>query len=157
MPSKRDAISMTDDELLVYLRSQRRLILVSNGINTYPHPMPMNYMFDDEERFVMTTFRKSQKVKNLQRDPKVSLLVESGIAYDELKSVLAYAQAEIIDDNEEVLRTMMLLLTEETELSGNDLDLVKEQAKATAPKRVMLRFSAETYVSWDHTKLKGHY
>ena len=157
MPSRRDAISMTDDELLVYLRSQRRLMLVSNGIDSYPHPMPMNYIFDDEGRFLMTTFRKSQKVKNLQRDAKASILVESGEAYNELKSVLAYAKAEIIDDTEEVLRTMILLMNEEKSLNVSRLDIVKKQAQSTAAKRVVLRFSADSYISWDHTKLSGRY
>lgn len=119
--------------------------------------MPMNFIFDDEDRFVMTTFRKSQKVRNLQRDPKASLLVESGIAYDELKSVLAYAKVEIIDDTEEVLRTMMQIMAKETEITGNKMEIVKDQAHSTISKRVALRFTADSYMSWDHTKLGGRY
>ena len=63
MPSRRDAIAMTMDEIRSYLKAQQRLILTSNGPTGYPHPMPMNFLFDDNDTYLMTTFRKSQKVK----------------------------------------------------------------------------------------------
>jgi nitroimidazol reductase NimA-like FMN-containing flavoprotein (pyridoxamine 5'-phosphate oxidase superfamily) len=157
MSSKRNIISMTSDEIRLYLQSQSRLIIVSNGTDGFPHPMPMNFIFDNEERFLMTTFRKSQKVKNLQRDPKASLLVESGVAYQDLRSVLAYSNAEIIEDKDEVQRTMMLMMKKETEITGIELKGVKEQAQSTIAKRVVLRFKADSYISWDHSKLAGRY
>ena len=58
--------------------------------------MPMNYGVDAEGRVVIATFRKSQKVKNLERDPRATLLVESGEAYAELKSAMLYCDVEII-------------------------------------------------------------
>src|ERR1700730_12470632 len=81
MPSRRADVEMSPDEIRDYLRSHFRLTLVSNGLGGYPHPMPMNYAVDDDDRIVMTTFRKSQKVANLRRDPRATLLVETGVAY----------------------------------------------------------------------------
>jgi nitroimidazol reductase NimA-like FMN-containing flavoprotein (pyridoxamine 5'-phosphate oxidase superfamily) len=155
MPSRRDQIEMTRDEIRTYLKSQMRLILVSNGIEGYPHPLPMNFIIDDEDRYVVITFRKSQKVKNLERDPKAALLVESGIAYGELKSVLAYAEAEIVDDLELVLQTMTALARKEGSVA--DADTVRQQAMSTAAKRVAIRFKPDNYISWDHSKLGGLY
>ena len=54
----------------------------------------------------MTTFRKSQKVNNIRRDPKVTLLVESGLEYSELRSVMLYANCEVIDSLEETTNVM---------------------------------------------------
>jgi nitroimidazol reductase NimA-like FMN-containing flavoprotein (pyridoxamine 5'-phosphate oxidase superfamily) len=85
MPARRDLIEMTPEEIRAYLLSQRRLIIVSNGPDGFPHPMPMNFIIDEQDRYLITTFRKSQKVKNFERDPKAALLVESGLAYDEMK------------------------------------------------------------------------
>jgi nitroimidazol reductase NimA-like FMN-containing flavoprotein (pyridoxamine 5'-phosphate oxidase superfamily) len=155
MPSRRDQIEMTRDEIRAYLKSQMRLILVSNGPEGYPHPMPMNFVIDDEDRYVVITFRKSQKVRNFERDPKAALLVESGIAYGELKSVLAYAEAEIVDDVELVLQTMAGLAAKEGSVA--DVETVRQQAISTAAKRVVLRFKPDAYISWDHSKLDGRY
>jgi nitroimidazol reductase NimA-like FMN-containing flavoprotein (pyridoxamine 5'-phosphate oxidase superfamily) len=106
MPSRRESIRMSPQEVLDYLKGHSRIILVTNGPDGLPHPVPMNYGIDDESRIIITSFRKSQKVRNLERDPRAALLVESGETYAELKSVIAYADAEIITDPEIVARLM---------------------------------------------------
>ena len=62
MPSRREAIEMTPAEVSDYLREQTRVILVTNGPDGMPHPMPMNYGVDGQGRVVMTSFAKAQKV-----------------------------------------------------------------------------------------------
>jgi len=117
----------------------------------------MNFLFDDNDCYLVTTFRKSQKVLNIQRDPRCALLVESGHGYTELKSVLAYADAELIDDPQFTADVMLALGRKE---AGRGMDLTEEarqQALQSAPKRVVLRFHAREYISWDHTKLGGKY
>ena len=37
--------------------------------------MPMWFAVDEDDQILMTTFRKSQKVLNIQKDRKVALLV----------------------------------------------------------------------------------
>lgn len=156
MPSRRDAIAMTMDEIRSYLKAQQRLILTSNGPNGYPHPMPMNFLFDDNDHYLMTTFRKSQKVRNIERDPRCALLVESGSHYSELKSVLAYANAEIIDDADFTRDVMLALAAKEGDRAALSEE-AKQTVAASVPKRVVLRFDASDYISWDHTKLGGGY
>jgi nitroimidazol reductase NimA-like FMN-containing flavoprotein (pyridoxamine 5'-phosphate oxidase superfamily) len=156
MPSRRDAIAMTMDEIRAYLKVQQRLILTSNGPAGYPHPMPMNFLFDDNDTYLMTTFRKSQKVRNIERDPRCALLVESGSHYSELKSVLAYAEAELIDDADFTQQVMLALAAKEGE-RGALSDEAKQTVAASVPKRVVLRFKADDYISWDHSKLGGGY
>ena len=109
MPSRRETIAMTPAELSAYLAAQRRIILIANGANGLPHPMPMNYGVDQQGRIVIVTFRKSQKVKNLERDPRATLLVESGETYGELKSAILYCDTEIITDAEVIAANMVLI------------------------------------------------
>ena len=90
MPSRRDQIRMTDEQLLHFLRSQKTLTLVSNGRDGYPHPMPMWFSIEDDCSVRMTTFRKSQKTLNIRRDPRVSLLVEDGEEYAELRGAVVH-------------------------------------------------------------------
>ncbi len=156
--SRRDQIQLTEDEIKDYLKSSRTIILVSNGRNGYPHPMPMWYLQDDEGSILITTFRKSQKVLNLKRDPRAALLVESGDVYEELKSVLIEAKAEIIDDLETTIDTMFKLSVHRGEATPDQEEIIKESLrKGVGRKRVVLRFKPLSIVSWDHRKLKGVY
>ncbi len=154
---RRLQIQMTPEEIRVYLRNSNRLIAVSNGLDGYPHPMPLNFVLDDRDHYLATTFRKSQKVKNFERDPKAALLVESGTLYHELKSVLAYATTDIITDTEQVLEILDAIAAKEAGGDAAKAERLREHARHTAPKRVALRFKPESYVSWDHAKLNGAY
>lgn len=156
MPSRRDQIRMTDEEIRRYLRSQPRLILVSNGPGGFPHPMPMNFGLDDQDRVIVSTFAKSQKVKNFERDPRAALLAESGLAYEELKSVVIYARTEIIRDPEAVREAMGWMAAKQQTRVAESPEK-QAQLRQTMAKRVVLRFTPERVISWDHGKLGGKY
>ena len=156
MPSRREAIAMTPAELSAYLAEQRRIILITNGVNGLPHPMPMNYGVDAEGRVVIVTFRKSQKVKNIERDPRATLLVESGETYAELKSAILYCDVEIIADPEGVAANMALVRAGGA-MAGSMSAGMSEQVRASMAKRVVLRFAPFRVLSWDHGKLGGVY
>jgi PPOX class probable F420-dependent enzyme len=155
MPSRRDLIAMTPDEISAYMRAQHRVMIVTNGPNGMPHPMPMNFGVDDADRVFITTFRKSQKVKNLERDPRASLLFESGIAYEELKSVILYADAEIIADPAHI-RDALRQIRGEAQMPTGDADW-EQQVADSFTKRVVVRFTPFRTISWDHSKLSGKY
>ncbi len=157
MPSRRDQIEMTPEELRKYITTEKTLIIVSNGLNGFPHPMPMFYWVDEQNRFYVTTFRKSQKVMNFKRDPKATLLIETGKEYAELRSMLAYATAEILDDLDSTLDVMIKMGVKDLPPGQADPKVLRAQAEATAPKRVIIRFTAEKFITWDHTKLGGTY
>ena len=75
---------MNDEEIRKFIADSKTIILVSNGPDGVPHPMPMWFVYDDDGTIRMTTYAKSQKIRNLERDPRVALLVESGTEYEEL-------------------------------------------------------------------------
>ena len=45
--------------------------------NGYPHAVAMSYMVKDGCIY-MTSFKKAQKVVNARRNPKVTVMIESG-------------------------------------------------------------------------------
>lgn len=152
--SRRGAITLTDAEITDYLREAKTMILVSNGKDGYPHPMPMWFAVDDDHTVYMTTFRKSQKIANLKRDPKVALLVESGEAYQALKSVLIYTEVELLDDVEATRDILIKIATQR----GDAVDgPAQEGMMRTAPKRIGMKFKPGKIISWDHSKLGGTY
>ena len=109
MPSRRKLIELDADEVRDYLDEEKTLIIVGNGHNGYPHPMPMWFAQDPDGSIRCTTFGKSQKVLNWRRDPKATLLVESGVEYAELKGVMIYAHCEVIDDTDAVKDTLVAI------------------------------------------------
>ena len=72
MPSRRRQMAMSDDEIHDFLREQQKIVLVSNGKNGFPHPIHMLYHCDEEGILWMTSYAKAMKVKNLERDPRIT-------------------------------------------------------------------------------------
>ncbi|MFN3233563.1 MAG: pyridoxamine 5'-phosphate oxidase family protein [Alphaproteobacteria bacterium] len=157
MASRRDQITMTDDELHNFVRAEKTLIIVSNGPGGYPHPMPMFFYTDPEGRFLVSTYGASQKVKNFERDPKSALLIETGGEYEELKSVMMEAEAEIIGDTDFVIETMKNIRLQRDPSKVDFPPEEIEQIGYAARKRVIIRFTPVKTISWDHTKLGGTY
>lgn len=156
MPSRRDVIRMTPEEVRSYLSGQRRIVLVTIGPDGMPHPLPMNYGLDAEGRVLITSFRKSQKVKNLERDPRATLLVESGEAYAELKAVVLYCEVELIADPD-AIATFMREVRADSAMAESLSAGMSAQVRASLSKRVVLRCTPFRTVSWDHGKLAGFY
>ncbi len=149
--SRRDQIGLSEDEIRKYLGESKTIILVSQGPGGFPHPMPMWFAVDDDGSICMATYRSSQKIKNIQRDSLVSLLVESGATYAELKGVVIYGHAEIIDDFERVIDVLLAAAGAESNES------TRRGVSKTAAKRYLIRVKPERVVSWDHAKLGGIY
>ena len=152
MPRK-DDIRMTEDEIRSYLREGHTMTLVTNGPKGFPHAVAMFYALDDDLTVKFATYASSQKVKNVERDERVALLVETGTAYSELRGVMIEGRAELATDLDETVATMV----EANAVTGSplpDVELIPEDVKVKmAGKRVLLKVRPERFVSWDHGKL----
>jgi len=157
MPSRRNNIELNPAEIRQFLDSRKTIIIVSNGVGGYPHPMPMWFHVDDAGIVYCTTFAKSQKVLNYERDPRASLLVESGTEYAELKGVVIYARCEIRREVDDVIDALIRINTRGRAVDEAQRAALTEAVSKTASKRVALAFHPERIVSWDHAKLGGRY
>lgn len=159
MPSRRDTIRMTEKEVREFLDASKTIILNSIGPDGVPHPMPMWYGVEEDGAVVMTTFAKSQKVRNLERDARVSLLVEAGEQYDQLRGVVLYGKAELTHDTEAVLDVLSRVTARMGGGAAGDAppEVLREGLRRSAQKRVAIRVRPERVVSWDHRKLGGVY
>ena len=152
---KRNQVEMTEAEIEVYLRRQKKVMLASQGREGRPHVVPMGYLVEPGCIVVMTGFRKSQKTLNIERSPEISLLVESGDLYEELKGVLIYARAEIIDEIDVVADALRRMSQDD---NYGEEQALAETVAATAKNRVVIRCLPERFITWDHSKLaKGVY
>ena len=151
MASRRDQIRLSEDELKAFLEEQMVMTVGTIGPNGRPHLMPLWFVPDGLE-LTGWTYAKSQKTKNLERDPRATVQVETGVQYHELKGAMMECDVELDPDAE----AYGLALFER--YSGGPLgDDVVAMVGKQAPKRVGLRFRPTRIISWDHGKLGGTY
>lgn len=154
MPSRRSEIALTPEEQVAFLAEGWTLQVASIGPQGYPHLVAMWYVVDNG-LVTFTTFRKSQKVLNLQRNPKLTVMLEAGRLYNELRGLVIEGNAEIIDDTEETARVMGLV---GAKYQGIPADTSSREAQLKiASKRVVIRVHPVDIYSWDHRKLGGRY
>ena len=150
---RRNAIQLTGDEQNEFLDRTRTIVLSTLDPHGYPHSVAMWSVMQDG-RCLMTTYAKSQKARNIERNPKVALMAESGATYDTLKGVLIRGRAELIHDVDACVNVL-------TRIHGKMMGAVpagiEDALKIQARKRVLIRVSPERISSWDHSKLGGTY
>ena len=144
---------MAPEELGVFLAQERTAICATNGRDGFAHLMPLWYVVRGEELWAWT-FAKSQKVRNLERDPRATLQVEAGTRYDELRGVMLKVDVTIHRDTDRVAQLGFELYRRYTAGGDGELaDDVHAMVLAQAPKRVALQFSERSRATWDHRKL----
>ncbi len=154
MPSRRDQIRMSDEELERFLAQERTVTCATVGPNGRPHLMPLWYV-PEGRNMLAWTFAKSQKARNLERDPHATLQVEAGKEYDELRGTMLECDVELERDPERVARLGLELMRRYS--AGASADNLEAGVRAQAPKRVGMRFTPTRVVSWDHRKLGDTY
>ncbi len=154
MPSRRASIALTPQEQKQLLEEGWTLQVASIGPQGYPHLVAMWYVVIDG-LIHFTTFGKSQKILNLRRNPKLTVMLESGRLYGELKGLVIEGSAEIVEDVQVTARVMAVV---GGKYRGVPVPIgTPEQALRAASKRVTVRVHPEDMYSWDHSKLGGTY
>ncbi len=155
MPSRRDQITMSDEELEGFLAEQRVVTVATIGPTGRPHLMPLWYV-PEGTTLAGWTFARSQKAKNLERDPHATLQVEAGEAYEELRGAMLECDVSLEHETPRVTEVGLALFTRYGDGGEPDPE-TREMVEQQAPKRVALRFSPTRIVTWDHRKLGGTY
>jgi PPOX class probable F420-dependent enzyme len=152
--SRRDQIKMSDEEVSTFLDEQRTVICATNGRDGWPHLMPLWYVVRDG-RLWSWTYAKSQKVRNLERDPRASLQVETGEQYEQLRGVMLQCEATLHREPDDVAALGVEIFERYT--GGPLADDVRAMVLKQATKRVAMEFVERARVTWDHRKLAGVY
>lgn len=151
--SRRDQIRMTDDELAAFLDGRHTMNVATFNHDGTIHLVAMWYAMDGADP-VFWTYMKSQKILNLERDPRITCLVETGEVYEELRGAELVGRGEVITDRDQVLALGELVAARYT---GPVTDETRPFVHAAGAKRHAVRVHVDRIVSWDHTKLGGTY
>lgn len=151
--SRRDQIRMTDDEVAEYLDGRHTMNVATLNHDGSIHLVAMWYAMDGTDP-VFWTYKKAQKIKNLERDDRITCLVETGDAYEELKGVELVGRGEIITERDEIMALGEQVAGRYT---GPVTDETRPFIQAVGEKRYAVRVHVERRVTWDHSKLGGAY
>ena len=151
--SRRDQIRMSEAELAEFLDGRHTMNVATINHDGSIHLVAMWYAMRGGDP-VFWTYMKSQKIKNLERDPRITCLVETGDVYEELKGVELVGRGEVITERDQVLA-----LGEEVaaRYTGPVTDETRPFIHAAGEKRYGVKVHVERTVSWDHSKLGGTY
>jgi PPOX class probable F420-dependent enzyme len=154
MPKRRDLIRFTEEELEAFLGGRRVMNVGTYNHDGTIHLVAMWYGFY-EGKLAFETFTKSQKIRNLERDPRITVLIEGGDRYEELQGVEVVGKATVTDDPAVVMPVARSVASRYFDFEKEeDLDLI---AATLANKRSAVVIEPDRTVSWDHTKLGGTY
>ncbi|MFI5005746.1 MAG: pyridoxamine 5'-phosphate oxidase family protein [Solirubrobacterales bacterium] len=166
--SRREQIRMDGGEAAAFLAQERTVVCATLGPRGWPHLMPLWYVLRERSdgpsgpQLWSWTYAASQKVRNLERDPRATLEVETGELYQDLRGVMLECEVAIHRDPEIVKALGHDIFARyaaprgeppATELPAEVGAVVDEQAA----KRVALQFIERDRVTWDHRKLGGVY
>src|SRR5581483_876377 len=140
---QRDVIKMTQDEVDEFLQGRHTMSIATVNHDGSIHLVAMWYGFL-EGAIAIETKAKSQKVLNVRRNPQMTVLVEDGESYDELRGVELVGRAEIIDDPERMFERYQ---------GGKYTEEMRPFVEVMLNKRVVVKLHVDRTVSWDHRKL----
>ena len=145
---------MSDAEVNNFIAKQKSLQVATINRDGTPHLSTLWFDLVNGE-IVFETFTKSQKIKNLQRDNRISCLLEDGLEYEKLRGVQINGIAELHTATDAVHNLARGVM------ARNNPDIPEEMlddlAKAMSAKRTAVVVKATKVISWDHGKLGGTY
>lgn len=146
----RTDISMTTDEIGELLDDGRSLQVATNGADGYPHLTTLWYHLVGG-LVTFRSFTKSQRIVNLKRDPRVTVLVEAGERYDQLRGVMIQGTVELDDDPDLVMETYLGVTRR---MQGSDVtpEAIEMLFGRFRDKNTVVTVHPERVISWDHRK-----
>ena len=152
---------MTPEELTEFLSSGAKILQVATiGKDGSPHLAPMWFVLDDG-KIVFRSFTKSQKIVNLKRDPRITVLVEEGDSNETLQGVMIKGTGRLIEDRDYVLELYGRVGARYPFAGDTPVELDPDALEAAfgrfAEKNTAVVVEPEKVTSWDHHKLGGSY
>ena len=146
-------ISMSEDEIAILLHEGRDLQVATNGHDGYPHLTTLWYSIVDGA-VSFRSFTKSQRIVNLQRDPRLTVLVEAGEDYSELRGVMIQGTAALDADPDRVMATY-LAVTRKMQGPDVTVEAVEAMFGRFRDKNTVVTVHPDRIISWDHRSLTG--
>ncbi len=146
---------MTEEEQREFLLEGHTLQVASLQSDGRPHLAAMWYALLDG-KIAFGTYAKSQKVVNLLRDPRITVMIEDGVRYNEVRGLVIDGQAEVIQGNPDLAARVLNAAGRHQPGDVPEGEMPAEALRAASKRAVVIVHPEHTY-SWDHRKLGGTY
>jgi hypothetical protein len=152
--AKRD-ISMTADEVRVLLTEAHNLQVATLGKDGFPHLTTLWFCLIDG-RVTFRSFTKSQRVVNLMRDDRLTVLAELGNEYSALRGVMIQGRAQLDTDPDLVMRIYAEVTRKQQGVDETDPAVIEMMFGRFKTKNTVVTVDPVKIISWDHRKLEGY-
>jgi PPOX class probable F420-dependent enzyme len=147
--NQRAQIVQSDEEIATFLEQNRVATMATVGPDGMPHLVAMWYAVIDGQIWFETK-AKSQKAVNLRRDDRISVLIETGDTYDQLRGVSFEGRGVVVDDADALWQVGLSIWERYT---GPYTEELRPFVEVMLHKRIAVRVDVERTRSWDHRKL----
>ena len=138
-------VSLTPDEARAYIDSRPGwIILTTIGRDGMPHSLPIGY-FRAGDEICIGCRAGTQKLKNIERNPNVSLLLQSGSTMQDIKGLMIQGHATVVTDPAKMLR----LGREAARWRGVPEAQWPTEAR---PGAAYIRVTPRKMISWDYSR-----
>lgn len=146
---------MSEDEVVALLEAATHLQVATIGADGYPHLTTLWFVVMDG-LITFRSFTKSQRIVNLSRDPRLTVLAERGGSYDELTGVMIKGHAQLHRDDALVLEVYRRVMSKMERMEVEPA-AVEQMFGRFATKNTVVQVEPLAVVSWDHSRLSGGY
>lgn len=139
---------MDDDDVRALLAQPEQAMAVATVLpDGQPHLTVVWYGFL-EDRIAFTVPARSQKARNLARNPRVTLMVDAGMRHGELRGVQIMGTATLDD-------TLDTKLAIHASVADRYPTKPSPDVEATMAKRIAVVVTPHKVLSWDHRRTGG--
>lgn len=147
-------IRLDEKEINDFLSKGHTLILTTIDKDGYPHSTPLWFVYMDSLIYTRGR-RRGQKTLNIQRNPKVSCLVEEGDRWRDLKAVMIRGRAEEVTDPAEQARFQKQNQKKYERFREPESNMPKaSQAHYSTPWIIFKIIPEKRSATWDNKKIK---
>ena len=150
---QRSKVVMTDAEVDEFLEGRHSMTMSTISGDGSIHSVAMWYGFL-EGAVAIESKAKAQKVVNLRRNPTMTMLVEDGETYEELRGVSLMGKGEIVEEPDRIWELGVSVFSR---YNAPYTEEMKPFVELMLNKRVVVKMNVERIISWDHRKLGGSY
>jgi PPOX class probable F420-dependent enzyme len=142
---------MSPEEVDDFLTASMKVQVATVNPDGSPHLTTLFYVLH-EGKIAFWTYASSQKIKNLERDDRITCLVEDGTDYFELRGVSVTGRAELVTDEDRIRAIGSAVASRMVD--GADLgDLGRDAVERQVRKRFAVLVQPTKVASWDHRKM----
>jgi PPOX class probable F420-dependent enzyme len=146
-------VTMSGAEIAEFIADHGTAVLTTLRADGRPVPLPVWYIAFDGDLYFQAPVR-SRKVGNIERDPRVAVLIDDGEHWEQLRAVLIQGTAELVTD--EAARERLLAAFDEL-FADRKVPAASLPAATSARYASMAVFRVavpEHPVSWDNRKIR---